>query len=282
MMIKSVLRKVTTLLRLMDFRLASNRFIALATIVLSGIGFGYELYDGGSFGEAVARGAQFGVGVFLAWAIARELDPDHPGSATAATFAGAALLFTGPPRLGASLALLLVFRIVLRSTGRLPTFVDLIFVAGLAVYCARTPDGLPAAMALGVALVVDSRLPEPAPSYTLPLGVVIALGVIAGGAHFGSFSNVWTTPSLLQWVCLALVAVAVISLRVPAPESTNDRRRPLNRTRLVSATWLGVWAGVATVFLMGGAAVPGLSPLWAAVVAVALIRRIPTRTAPRN
>ncbi|MEX2551778.1 MAG: hypothetical protein WD627_02080, partial [Actinomycetota bacterium] len=90
-----MLRKVTTLLRLLDFRLASNRFIALATIVVSGLGFGYELNDGGSFGEAVARGVQFGAGVFLAWAIARELDPDRPGSATAATFAGAALLFTG-------------------------------------------------------------------------------------------------------------------------------------------------------------------------------------------
>jgi hypothetical protein len=219
------------------------------------------------------------VGVFLAWATARELDPDRPESATAATLIGTVLLFTGTPRLGSVLALLLVIRIVVRSTGGPPTVVDLIFLVGLAAYCARRTDGLPAAVALGLALVADSRLPEPAPPHVAATGVVIALGTIAGGAFFGSFRIDWSKTTLTQWVCLALIGLAAVTLRVPSPASTNDRRKPLSRDRLVWATRLGISVAVATVALTGGSAVPGLSPLWASLIAVAFLRLIPNRAA---
>jgi hypothetical protein len=273
-MTRSALRRLTSLVRLVDFRRASNRFIALATLIVSGSAFGYGLYEGRSLLEAVARAAQLGIGVFLAWAIARELDPDRPESATAATLIGAVLLFTGSPRLGGVLAVLLVMRIVLRSPGRPPTVVDLIFLVGLAAYNLPTPLGLPAAVALGIALVADLRLPEPAPARVAIAGVVIALGAIAGGIYFGSFGIDWAEPSGLELVFLVLVGLALATLRVPAPASTDDRRSPLSRSRLVWATWLGVSAGVATVVLTGGAAVPKLSPVWAALIAVAFSRRI--------
>jgi hypothetical protein len=268
------LGRLTSLVRLMDFRRASNRLIALASVIVSGSALGYGLYEGRSLLEAVARAVQLGLGVFLAWAIARELDPDRPESAAAATLIGAVLLFTGSPRLGGVLAVLLVMRIVLRSPGRPPTVVDLVFLVALAAYNLPTPLGLPAAVALGIALVADSRLPEPAPAHVAMAGVVITLGVIAGGIYFGSFRIDWAEPTGWEWAFLALVGLALATLRVPAPAATDDRRAPLSRSRLVWATWLGVSAGVATVVFTGGTAVPKLSPVWAALIAVAFSRRI--------
>lgn len=110
--------------------------------------------------ESLIWGITAALGVFFAWALSREIDPDRPGSAllSAGLFI-VSLYFIGLPNLAWVLWLLLLLRLVNRTTGLPPTKFDLAGLVALTFYIIlNTPSSL---------------IP------TFPSGyVVIALGVI--------------------------------------------------------------------------------------------------------
>ena len=277
-----LVRKLTSLLRWLDLRLWSNRFVAIATVLGAGCMFGYALLSGYALAKAAFLAAQTGGGLFLAWAIARELDPDDSRSATLATFLAALLLAFETPDLSASLALMLAPRILLRSTGRTPTIPDAIFVVGLGFVCSSATAGLLAAAALAVALVADTRLPDPAPDRQGVVGLLVAAAAAGGAAYFETLGRPWQIPGGAELAGLLAVAASLLLLKVPPPRSANDVKQPLRRVRLVAATFVAVAAGILTVALVGGPALGKLSPLWAALVGVALHRRLRKAKVPED
>jgi hypothetical protein len=277
----AAISKLTSLVRWLDLRLPSNRFIAGGTVLISGSAFAYRLYQGGSVIDAALYGGRFGAGVFLSWALARELDPDQPASAGVAAAASVVLLLAGLPDLVALVALLAATRIVSRSTGKPPTVLDAVFLTALAVACVRGSTGVPAAGTLAAALFADRRLPGPSPRGGA-WSVVVALAATAGAARLGTLTPSWKPPTAIELAGLAFVAIALLALRVPPPTSTDDRRKPLDGRRLTAATVLAVAAGAVTVLLVGGAAFSALSPLWAALVSVVAYRRGPFRKPGRK
>ena len=106
--------QLTSLSRVVDPRYPSNRLViagAAATALIVGVS--------GLAGIDVASGPLMAaVGVFLAWAIARELDPDHPASAAIAIPLSVVLLLVlGPASLLVSTGVLLGTRIAAGTVG---------------------------------------------------------------------------------------------------------------------------------------------------------------------
>lgn len=268
--VTALVSRITSLVRWLDLRLPSNRFVVLAALVAFGAVLGYELYAGAEMAAGLLEAALAAGAIFLAWALGRELDPDEPASAGAATIGAVLLLAGGEPNLAASLSVLVALRIVVRTTGRTPTALDLLFVTGLAAFTARTADGFPASLALPAALLVDHLLAKPRGA--LWAGLAAAVAALAAAFYFGTIIPAPIAPSPLEWGLLGLAALAILTLRVPAPRSRDDRRAPLSRQRLKLATVLAGAVGVATALFAGGHAVWALLPVWAALAAVALTR----------
>lgn len=279
-MLKRLLR-LTSIARLIDLRVVSNRQVALGSLAVAAAAGGYSLTHGESISQAVGLAVEAGLSVFLGWAIARELDPDNPRSALIALILAAMILLTeGRPYLPGVLGILLAARILVRSTGRPPTVIDLGILVALAAFGARSPEGVPTGLALGAALILDTRLVDPAPRRSLVAGVLALGSTLVAGTYFSSFRGSWTTPTTAQWILLAIIIAAVASTRVLPPTSTDDRGKiVLSRERLSAASWLSVATVAAALALVGGPAFAALAAAFAAIVGVGLPKVV---RAPRD
>lgn len=108
--------------RELNWKYPSNRFallvgfVGFVSIGLAALTYGWDLW------RAVAGGA----GAFIAWAIGRELDPDHPATAG---FAGVVVLVTSflePSVLLISVAFLVASRVVAGTVGASLSWVDVV------------------------------------------------------------------------------------------------------------------------------------------------------------
>lgn len=264
-------RRVSTIVRLFDLRLASNRFV-LAAFAVAAVGVAvWRSLDGLAVSAAASLGIQTGFAVLLSWAIARELDPDRPASATVAAVAGFLISFTGLTNLGAVTALLFAVRVVTRTGGAPPSLLDLLWLPALAAYSARSTGGFLAGLALGGALAWDAREGRGAlqwASAALAAGLAIGLAVARE-----TLPPEPAAPAVSQWIVLAAALLALPALRLPPARSVGDiSGEPLSGRRLVLGRVLAVAVGAAFLAWLGGGAAPGLVGLWGAVIGIALAR----------
>ncbi|MFD1730278.1 hypothetical protein ACFSC4_02835 [Deinococcus malanensis] len=152
----------------LDLRYPSNRYAAggaLAAAVTARL-------LGGSWADALGVGGA----AFLAWATARELDPDHPETATVALpVAAAAAWMGGPGNPVPGLAALSAVRVMAGTVGRDPTTVDLAALAGQA--------GLAAATGEKAAALLPAVTPYTTPGTTSLWPMVGALVPAVSGEH---------------------------------------------------------------------------------------------------
>ena len=248
--------------RPIDLRYPSNRFVVAATVVAGAIGFLFG--DGNAFSDGVTAGGA----VFLAWAIGRELDPDSTWSAGVAAPIALALWFIHPPGLAITGAVLLVLRIVARTTGRSPALVDMVVVGGFAAFTAWRPGGVIAASAIGVALVLDcvlARRNDPV-QYGAGLATVLAAGVVATG---------WAQPldftdPTAGWIVLVAVAVAAgATMPLGSVRSVGDLTgEPLSASRVRLARLVAAVVVIGYAALGGSAGLETVAPAVAAMVAL--------------
>lgn len=245
----------------------SNR-IGLFGPAVVGLGsLGWDVATGNSSDYLMALWAS--ITAFLAWAAARELDPDRPHTATFAMVMAALAAVTGvwEVPLGVSAAALVGLRVLVGTVGGDLKPVDLVVMVGLAVFAGTRIDGWVVVLLL-ILGVLDSR--PPGYLYALP-AMVVAAGIgayLAGvGLPGGSISD-----DVYLW---ALVTVAAIPLAV-------------RQTRIRSRTDIFDhpirWPNVRAARVMAGFVVIGgllastahevvlLVPVLAALVATALAR----------
>jgi hypothetical protein len=267
-------RRLSTVVRLFDPSLASNRFAVVAFLGVLGAAFALDV-SGGDDSAAQAAGAALraALAVFLAWAIARELHPDLPLAATVAAAAALPILLSGEPRLGAVVAMLFAVRVVAGTTGREPAALDLVGLPALAAYSARSPGGVVAGLALAGALALAALQEQPRRPWALASAVAAAVLVVAVAVQQGTIAPDPQAPTALQWGLLGMAAPAAASmlLRCPAPTSVGDLSGMLlSAARLRDARRLAVVAGIVTLGWLGGAGIPALVGLWAAVIGLGL------------
>ncbi len=253
-------------MRTLNIEVNSNMAIIGMAIVGFIVGLGLGVADN-DFTAALADGANLGISVFLAWAVARELDPDHPGAAVVAGFVAAGLwLALDRSALAEVVAVLLAARILVRSTGRPPSNVDFLVCLGLAWFSGRTVAGLVAGLGLAYALARDVRLPGPALKHQRPVAFLVAAAVAIGAAmRLPDIDPAW---SLLAILVVVVGIIAGLRTPEPVPRTSPDHGdEPIPRERVVAARRLVL---IVAIFgaLTGTAGVAHLLPVWAGIIAV--------------
>jgi hypothetical protein len=257
--------------RPLDFRYRSNRFVAIASVIAGLATFAWRWSSGSD--EIIVWSFQVAGAVFLAWAIARELDPDDPSPATVATVLVLPFMVLGPPSLAASAAALLAIRIAARTTGLSPQGIDAVFLTLAAAYLGSDRASWPALAASIVAVGTDRFAEPPGPARTLWFGAAMTLAAAIGAVTFPG-SSVWTPPTRPEWVVLgatlAAAFLAVVTTR--PPRSRGDFQDDvLSQPRLRSGRVLVLFTLVMGAIARGGPATHALAPLWAAALGVAIV-----------
>jgi len=264
--------------RPLDFRHRSNRFVVIAA-GLAGLG---TLAWGWSVGrdEVVLLSFRVAVSVFLAWAIGRELDPDDTNPAAVATVVVLPLVALGPPSLSSSAAALIAVRIVVRTTGRSLQWIDGVVLIAAAAYLGTQSQTWPALAAVILAVGIDRFVTPPGPARTLWFSAVMAMAALVGAMAF-STPPASTQPSRPEWIVIGVTLAAALLALVTTrpPRSRGDSRdESLSQPRLRFGRMLVLLLVMAAIF-GGGLAISGLSPLWAAIIGVAIaqVARRPRR-----
>ena len=246
------LNDFTALGRSIDFSFPTNRAIALLVLVTA-------LAGAALHGDA-GQGLQDGLAVFFAWALARELDPDHDMSAfVAVAFLLVGLLLWGVPLQGC-FWLLLVIRVVNRTTGLTATPIDSLIVLALALTL-RQNWGVMAISS--VAFGMDAVLaPAPRRQFlfaAVGLGLTVMLVIQNGPVVFSGAAALF---ALLLSLPLLVTSREVTSLT----DATDQKMQPL---RIRAGLFVAALAGVEMALWSGAPGLLALMPLWAAVLGTA-------------
>lgn len=251
-----------------DPRVPSNRLAiagALTAALVAGLA---GLLDLGAGPSPVSAA----IGVFLSWAIARELDPDHPVAAAVALPVSLMLLMlVGPSSLIVSTGVLLGLRMTAGTVGTPLRLLDIAGIVGLSALLGTSVVGIVGVAAMGVGVLVDE------PRWTRATAIVAgAASAFTAAALFSGVDRIWTTPSTLGWVTLIAGIVATLSL-IPAvaPASSTDRTPArLLQGRVTAARTVAGITVVAAFALAGGSGVAALAGTVTAALAGTAIRRV--------
>lgn len=263
--------RFSTIGRPIDLSYPSNRAIALITLAITVGASLVQGLSGAPLPESALWGLQAGLAVFLAWALCRELDPDHPQAAFVAAILCLAALFThGLPELGVVFWLLILLRVVNRSSGLPATVIDALGLWGLAGWL-TVQNGWGFGLITALAFVLDGLLPVPARRQLLL--AALAVLVATGGAVLGG-SRWWVASVSFAGGAVAF-ALAIPFLLVMhgyrSVESVGDRTgERLLPLRVQAAQGLALLTGVGAALVEGSIGIPGLAPLWAAVFGASL------------
>lgn len=262
------LEELTSLSRVVDPRYPSNRLVLVGAPV-AGLAVGAAMLLGADLGTGSIAAA---VGVFLAWAMARELDPDHPASAAIAMPISFALaLLVGPAALLLSTAVLLGLRISAGTVGTPLRPLDTIAIIGLSALLGTSLVG-----AVGVAVLVVGVLfteERPQPGISIAVLSVMAFSLVA---LVSGIERTWGTPSTAEWAAISLAVVATL-LVVPAskPTSATDRHTgTVSRNRVTAARVVCGLAVLMGLGLTGGAGTASLAATGAAALTGTAVRRV--------
>jgi hypothetical protein len=276
---------ITGLGRSFDHRLHSNRIalgggvVAFAVLLVVSIGV-----DDESIVDAGVASAFAAVGVFLGWAMARELDPDLPSAATwamaltlgIAVFVAPSALVTGVVLVGT--------RVVAGTVGATVKVGDVVVLGGIGFLAASMPVLWIVLLTIGLWLWAA---PEVGDRRTVAI-VTYALGAVAGGGVAAwtivrgdgyDFSITTTAYALAALAGLAMMVasrpIGVESV-VDAGGAVIDARR-LQMARVATGSfcmWAAVVAGVDGFW--------SISPAFAALVIAAIYRVFVHPATPPN
>lgn len=221
----------------------------------------------------VANGVLAGGASFLAWAIGRELDPDHPASAGAAAVTAPFVLLAGPANLIVTLVLLLSVRAIAGTSGRGLAPVDLaVLGVGAVAICFRVGGGAVATVA-AVAPGVTAWW-HPKSWRMLAVGSFGILAAVVVVSLFAADQDAWMRPAGVERGLLVsgLAAGLIASWIVPPVRSKTDSRPggTMLNTRIRLARLTTVTAGTAAVAWAGGPGVVALGPAWVALATTAV------------
>jgi hypothetical protein len=230
-----------------------------------------QLFAGKEFFEAWFWGVGAGVTVFLAWALCRELDPDHDMSAfVAAGLAVIGLFFFGLANLGRLFWLLLAVRVVNRTTGLPATIVDSLAVIGLSgwlVYNGNWGFGVLTVMAF----LLDSQLAPPHRQQVIFAGLsalsTIAIIILKG--------PLWPEAGFSWGAGLVAIGLSAIFIPVILWSSTlkgmeDESGEGLKPMRVQASQVLALMAGIEIALWNGAPGLRSMMPLWATVIGAAI------------
>jgi hypothetical protein len=265
--------KFTSIARILDPHYPTNLGIIVLCVVVMIGGALIQTMSGVGWLESGLWGIRAGVGVFFAWAVARELDPDNDFAA----FIAAGLALTGLalwdlPYLGALFWLMLVLRIVNRTTGLPATVLDSLLVLGMGGWLSFQGNWYYSVFTV-IALLLDSRL-EPKHRRQLAmagLGLVITVSALTFG-EVGEGADGLSIQAIAISLALAVVFAPVIAMTRSVESVGDETGERLSVGRIRVAQGLAIAVGLQEALLRGMAGLVMVSPLWAAISGVTIYR----------
>ncbi len=245
----------------------ANRWnIAILVLVLSASVVGLVLSFAGGGDRLLPLTA--GATAFLAWALSRELDPDHQIGAIVAAVVGAIWALLGlPTSVLPFVALLMACRLVVESTGRRPLTTDLIGLAILAGLVSYTPLGWVMGFGLGVAIYVDDRMADERHRWATAaaIGGAVAASLVVNLT--GGLPETFSLPEPVVVALTGLLALLAV-LRTPVdPVSFVDSRSK----RFIRSDRLHATRAMCGLLLFAGTLIQVDSPERVIPMAVALV-----------
>jgi hypothetical protein len=232
--------KYSSLGRPLDPDYPSNRAVLILVPVLATAAAILAWILGVPTLDGLLRGARVGLAAFASWALAREIDPDHDGSAFLAMAIGTAAIMTYPDTdILIAFWLMAILRILNRTTGLPARWLDSIVVAGFSIWMLWTYD-LILGFVAGMVFILDGALSEPLPRHRyFGLGLIL-LGVVRWLTGTGSQAQHILGINLLWGVIPALLFVPLF-LRSSSIESVCDMTdRLVNARRIQSSQIVAV------------------------------------------
>ncbi len=270
-------KHMSGLARGLNMRRTSNK------IVVAGFGIALTLYLARALSEewmvgnpmTVAEAVAAAFAVFIAWALTRELDPDHPWPAAVAMIASfvAALWFVPSILLVASAAIAL--RMVSGTVARSLTMFDLGLMAVIGYGSGRELSFWSIAIFAFVALKVA---PEFGRLRWWAVGTLA--GAFIGGWYTGELSPVTVTAQTAAIAVAFLLVGAIAASRVSVSAKTDARPGLVEDSRLVMSR-MAASVILASATLIGGFdAMWRIAPVGIALTVVALVSLIPPLAGP--
>jgi hypothetical protein len=262
---------LTAVGRPVDPRYPTNLAIAILTVLVSVGAAACQWVDGATLLDGALWGIGAGLAIFLAWALARELDPDHEFSAfVAAALAIVALAALGPPQLLPLFWMLLTVRILDRTVGLPARPLDSLAMLGLGLWLTWQGGwiyGLVTAAALFLDGWLAPRLRRHVALAAVVLVATVVLALVGGTSPRGDWDS-----TLLMWLfalTATLFSIAMVTLE-PAKALCDQTGEPVRPTRVRVAQGLALVTALLVAGLAGQQGMVALWPLWAAMLGVAL------------
>ncbi|WP_462320983.1 hypothetical protein [Halochromatium sp.] len=284
------LRQISGIARPLELDDPTNRWIGMLTLgVLVAGALGRVLLGQGLL-TATVWSALAGLSFFLAWALARELDPDAELAAfvaagfTLPALAAAEIGWLPLPDLAALFLVLLAVRVLNRSTGVAATLPDTLGLLALGLWLGyqSSPVYLAAAVA---ALLIDGLLGPANRRRLILTGAAAALGgllIAVGEPH----SDLGGSPALASMLApapllaaLILSALFAITIRAAGQVQSvgDDTGEPLSPRRVRAGQLLALLSAIGVTLGHGDAGLIALLPLWAAMAASGAYRLVAGR-----
>jgi hypothetical protein len=263
------LEDVTHLGRPVDLGYPTNRAIAVVTAACAVGLTALAAVRGEVFGDAARIGAWGALSVFLAWALAREVDPlgERPAFIGAALALGWVVWRPHDIDLAGLFWALMTLRLVAATTGRPATVLDTVTLLGLTAWVAFGGFAFVAPVA-AVAFGLDGWL-GPRPVRRHRAAAVVALGItIAALWRDGGVQAEWPG-GWTAWAVLAAVVLFVARVMPADPRRVGDDAHgtPLDPRRVRAAQGLAI---AVVVQAWAADALPAFIPLAAALGGAAL------------
>ena len=264
------IERLSSITRSIDLNYPTNRIIVEITLLFLLGTAGFQLILGKAISSALYSGLIAGASVFLAWAFARELDPDNELSAFFAAFLGCAgfLFFPSPFLLALFLEILLI-RIVNRSTGLPSKTSDSIAILLLSGWISSQGNWI-FGLFTALAFFLDSFLPEPNRQNRI-------FGVIAFIVSLIAFIRTPGKESILLDAEVGLFILAAVLLFSPHVLSSRKIKSrgdltgiPLDSLRMQAAQLTAMLSAGLSAVLGGVTGAESLMPLWGAILGISL------------
>lgn len=259
------------LARPMDPAYATNKAVLLFAPVVFLLGATYAYLGGAVLVDILLAGLNASLLLFFTWALTRELTPDDDAAAFVAV--GIALVTwprVGPQSILTLASILVLARLINRSTGKAATMLDSVLVT-LGIGAMAWFSSWTFAVLGALAFLLDALMPVAGTqerrrdhlAFAAVLGGVTVARMMIGNeplripAHF----PVW---AMIAGLCV------IASWLYPRPRSVGDvDQRPLVHERVRGALTLGLISAL-LLSIDGGIDLFGIVGLWACVLAVPL------------
>lgn len=277
------LTDLTAIGRPLDPRYPTNLVIAVLTLLVIVAGAAWHWLAGAALLEGALWGIAAGLVAFLAWALARELDPDHDLSAfVGITLALVALLFLGLPQFLPLFWMLLALRIVDRTVGLPARPLDSLAIIGLGLWL-TWQGGWIYGLATAAALFLDGWLEPPLRRHLLLSGIVLAATIVLALLGDAAPSGGWDSEMLRFVAYLAGLMFFITTDTLGDAEALCDvTGEPVRPARVRAAQMLALLTALLVTSGAGQQGLVALLPLWAAMLGVALYELVSTLARTRQ